>query len=65
ADYKKIVGIAEVIDNQGSITPAEAKKVCGKSETSTWRYLNMLTETGYVISEGSTNNTVYKRVSNS
>lgn len=61
-DYKKIVSIAEAIDNQGSITPAEAKKICGKSETTTWRYLNMLTDTGYVVSEGSTNNAVYKRV---
>lgn len=62
ADYKKIVSIAEAIDNQGSVTPTEAKKICGKSETTTWRYLNMLTDTGYVVSEGSTNNSVYKRV---
>ena len=61
ADYRKIVAIAEVIDKCGSITPAEAKEICGKSETTTWRYLNILTATGYVISEGSTNNTVYRR----
>ena len=61
ADYRKIVAIAEVIDKCGSITPAEAKEICGKSETTTWRYLNILTDTGYVVSEGSTNNTVYRR----
>jgi ATP-dependent DNA helicase RecG len=61
ADYRRIVSIVEVIDNKGSITPTEAKKICGKSETTTWRYLNMLMETGYVISEGSTNNIHYKR----
>lgn len=60
-DYKKVVAIAEVIDMLGSITPAEARKICGKSETTTWRYLNMLTDTGYVVSEGSTNKAVYKR----
>lgn len=60
ADYRKIVAIAEVIDKCGSITPAEAKEICGKSET-TWRYLNILTDTGYVVFEGSTNNTVYRR----
>lgn len=41
ADYRKIVAIAEVIDKRGSITPAEAKEICGKSETTTWRYLNI------------------------
>ena len=35
ADYRKIVAIAEVIDKCGSITPAEAKEICGKSETTT------------------------------
>ncbi|MCM1258864.1 MAG: putative DNA binding domain-containing protein [Roseburia sp.] len=61
-EYKKIVSLAEAIDVKGSITPAEAKKICGKSETTTWRYLNMLTDTGYIVSVGSTNHAVYKRV---
>lgn len=61
ADYKKVVSIVEVIDAQGNITPAEAKRICGKSETTTWRYLNMLTDTGYVVSEGNTNNVLYTR----
>lgn len=61
ADYKKILPIVEAIDYQGSVTPAEAKKLCGKSDVTTWRYLNMLVKTGYVISEGNTNCTVYRR----
>ena len=61
ADYRKIEAIADVIEKQGSITPAEAKKACGKSESTTWRYLNILTGTGIVISEGSTNKAVYRR----
>ncbi len=60
-DYKKVVSIAEVIDERGSITPAEAKLICRRSETTTWRYLNMLVDTGYVVSEGGTNNIVYKK----
>ena len=61
ADYKKIFPIAEAIDDYGSITPTDAKKLCGKSGATTWRYLKMLMDTGYVVSEGNTNSTVYKR----
>ena len=60
ADYKKIFSIAEAIDDQRSVIPAEAKKLCGKSETTTWRYLNILMDTGYVVSEGNTDSIVYK-----
>lgn len=62
ADYRKIISIADVIDTKGSITPAEAKEACGKSESTTWRYLSILTSTGLVVSEGSTNKTVYRRI---
>ena len=61
ADYKKILSIAEAIDDYGGVTPAEAKNICGKSETTTWRYLKILMDTGHVISEGNTNSTVYRR----
>ena len=61
SDYNKVASIAEIIDKQGSVTPAEAKMICGKSETTTWRYLNILTDTGYVVSEGSTNNSIYRK----
>ena len=61
ADYRKVECIAEFIDGQGSVTPAEAKKICGKSDSTTWRYLSILTETGYVVSEGKTNKAVYRR----
>lgn len=60
-DYSKVVAIAEEIDKKGYVTPTEAKSICGKSETTTWRYLNILLKTGYVISDGSTNNVQYKR----
>lgn len=60
-DYEKIFSIAEAIDDHGEVTPTEAKKLCGKSEATTWRYLKMMVDTGCVISEGNTNNAVYKR----
>ena len=60
-DYQKVEKIAEIIDTDGEITPAAAKDACKKSESTTWRYLTLLTETGLVIVEGSTNNIKYKR----
>ena len=60
-DYRKIERIAEIIDEEGEITPATAKEACDKSEATTWRYLTILTETGLVIAEGSTNKIRYKR----
>lgn len=60
ADYNKVLPIVEIIDEYGRISPEEAKKICGKSKTTTWRYLNILTDTGYVVSEGNTNNSVYR-----
>lgn len=60
-DNVNLDSIAEVIDERGSITPAKVKLICRKSETITWRYLNMLVDTGYVVSEGGTNNIVYKK----
>lgn len=42
--------------------PGLAKRVSGKSDTTTWRYLNILTDTGYVVSKGNTNNSVYMAV---
>ena len=62
ADYKKVLPIAELIDTQGSVTPSEAKSACGKSDTTTWRYLGLLVDTGFVISDGKTNNKIYRRI---
>lgn len=44
-DYEKILSIAETIDNHGEVTPTEAKKLCGKSEATTWSYLKMNVDT--------------------
>ena len=60
SDYRKTLKLIEAIDEKGRITPAEAKEISGRSEATTWRYINMLLDTGYVVAEGSTNNVVYK-----
>lgn len=44
----------------GSITPAEAKAAYGKSESATWRYLGILTGTGFIGCDGNTNQVRYK-----
>ena len=59
--WVKVKDIAMFIDYNGGITPGEARKVSGKSAATVRRYLKMLTNTGYVVSEGNTNNSVYKR----
>lgn len=60
-DYKKVQDIIDVIDKQGTITPSYAKVICGKSEATVWRYLNMLVDTGYVTTVGKTTDKMYKR----
>ncbi|MCC8050126.1 MAG: putative DNA binding domain-containing protein [Clostridiales bacterium] len=60
-DFNKVVSIIEIIDRDGEITPMKAKEVCGKSETTTWRYLQLLVSTGFIVKTGNTNNLVYKK----
>ncbi len=60
-DFNKVVSIIEIIDRDGEITPMKAKDACGKSETTTWRYLQLLMSTGFVVKTGNTNNLVYKK----
>ena len=52
--------IVEILQTEGKITPNEAIAVCGKSAATIRRYFKVLQKTGYVVSEGSTNNVIYK-----
>ena len=61
ADYRKVLPIVELIDAQGAVTPSEAKAICGKSYSTTWRYLGLLVDTGFVVPDGKTNNKIYRR----
>ncbi len=60
-DFDKAEKIISFIDQYGAITPRDAMEICKKSPATVRRYLKMLIESGYVISAGNTNNTVYKR----
>ena len=59
-DLNKVSSIVNNLEETGRITPKKAQELCGKSEATTRRYLRMLVETGYVIPEGNTNNTIYR-----
>ena len=61
ADYRKVLPIVELIDTQGTVTPSEAKAACGKSDTTTWRYIGLLVNTGLVAPDGETNKKIYRR----
>jgi predicted HTH transcriptional regulator len=60
SDFGKLEKIIKFIEEKGQITPKEAEVVSGKSAATARRYLKMLVGTGYVETEGSTNNSVYK-----
>ena len=59
-DYEKVLPIIQILEKQLYITPREAMDASGKSSATTRRYLNILTATGKVVAEGSTNNIVYR-----
>lgn len=59
-NYDKVLPIIRYLDKNGKITPQIAEMVIKKSKSTTYRYLTMLVETGYVEVSGNTNNAVYK-----
>ena len=48
------------MEQHGEITPKEAETVTGKSAATVRRYFKMLIDTGYIMTEGNTNNIVYR-----
>ena len=59
-DYNKVSTIVSFMEKHGEITPKETEAVTGKSAATVRRYFKMLTDTGYIVAEGSTNNIVYR-----
>ena len=59
-NYDKVLPIIKYLDKNGKITPQVAEMVIKKSKSTTYRYLTMLVNTGYVEVSGNTNNAVYK-----
>jgi ATP-dependent DNA helicase RecG len=60
SDFCRAEKIIKLFEEKGEITPKEAEAVSGKSAATVRRYLKMLVGTGYVQTEGNTNNSVYK-----
>ena len=60
AELKNVQPIVEILQTEGKITPNEAIAACGKSAATIRRYFKILQKTGYVFSEGSTNNVIYR-----
>jgi ATP-dependent DNA helicase RecG len=59
-DYEKLTPLIDYIEQNGSIKPKVASDICQKSPSTVRRYLNILTQTGYIIAEGKTSNMVYR-----
>ena len=59
-DYDKVRTIVNFMEEHGEITPKEAETVTGKSAATVRRYFKILTDTGYIMVAGSTNNIVYR-----
>ena len=62
-EFDKVRPIVKLLEEKRYISPKEAEKVCGKSSATVRRYLNLLTNTGIIVSEGKTNSIIYKIVS--
>lgn len=59
-NYDKVLPIIKYLDKNEKITPQVAEMVIKKSKSTTYRYLTMLINTGYVEVSGNTNNAVYQ-----
>ena len=59
-NYDKLLPIINHLEKNGKITPKVAEAITQKSKSTTYRYLTMLAETGYIEVSGNTSNTIYK-----
>lgn len=60
SEYNKVEKIIHYLEINRSITPKIAEEITGKSAPTVRRYLRMLVETGYVNTDGKTNNVRYE-----
>lgn len=61
-EFDKVMPIIKVLEEKGCVTPKEAESICDRSPATVRRYLGILTATGVVVTEGNTNNSIYKVV---
>ena len=59
-DFDKVIPIIKYLEEKDYVTPKEAENICDKSAATVRRYLGILTDTGIVVTEGNTNNIIYR-----
>ncbi len=60
ADYDKVIPLLDPLEEKQQLSIQEVMALTGKARTTAWRYMKMLEEANVVVSEGETNNTVYR-----
>lgn len=61
-DYTKMLPLIEYLELNQYVSIQEAMSITGKSRTTAWRYLKMLSEVGIIASTGNTNNVSYVKI---
>lgn len=59
-NHDKLLPIFKFLNKNGKITSQAAEAIIQKLKSTTYRYLSMLAETGYIELSGNTNNIIYK-----
>ena len=54
--------LIEYLELNQYVSIQEAMSITGKSRTTAWRYLKMLSEVGIIASTGNTNNVSYVKI---
>ena len=63
-EYNKMISIIDFLESHSEITVQDAVKLTGKSRTTAWRYLKVLSEMGVIKPTGNTNNVSYVKIDN-
>lgn len=58
-DYNKVLPIIDYLEQNADISVQDAMDLTGKSRTTAWRYLRLLSEVGIIAPTGNTNNVSY------
>jgi|GEM_PF-1219269 len=60
ADYDKVIPLLDPLEEKQQLSIQEVMVLTGKTRTTAWRYMKMLEEANVVVTEGETNNVVYR-----
>ena len=60
ADYDQVIPLLDPLEEKQQLSIQEVMALTCKARTTAWRYMKMLEEANVVVSEGETNNVVYR-----